>query len=102
MRSAAPGMAAAVDALIETAHDRRPELPAVAEDLAREVTLLGTYDRAGEAIAAWFDAGADSVHLVLPPGRPEDELTEIVNVAAGVLSTNAPPVSVAATNARAT
>jgi alkanesulfonate monooxygenase SsuD/methylene tetrahydromethanopterin reductase-like flavin-dependent oxidoreductase (luciferase family) len=85
------GMAAAVDALIEAAHgDRQPELPAVAEDLARDVTLLETYDRAGEAIAAWLAAGADSVHLVLPPGRPEDELAEIVEVAAGVVSANAP------------
>jgi alkanesulfonate monooxygenase SsuD/methylene tetrahydromethanopterin reductase-like flavin-dependent oxidoreductase (luciferase family) len=96
MRSAAPGMAAAVDALIETAHDRRPELPAVAEDLAREVTLLGTYDRAGEAIAAWFDAGADSVQLVLPPGRPEKELAEPVDVAAGVVSAYAPTQALAA------
>jgi len=85
------GMAAGVNAVIEAAEgNREPELPAVAEDLAREVTLLGTYDRAGEAIAAWLAAGADSVHLVLPPGRPEDELTEILEVAGGVASSNAP------------
>jgi alkanesulfonate monooxygenase SsuD/methylene tetrahydromethanopterin reductase-like flavin-dependent oxidoreductase (luciferase family) len=85
------GMAAGVNAVIEAAEgNREPDLPAVAEDLAREVTLLGTYDRAGEAIAAWLAAGADSVHLVLPPGRPEDELTEIVEVAGGVASSNAP------------
>ncbi len=80
------GMAGAVGAVIEVAQDRRPELPAVAEDLAREVTLLGAYDHAGEEIAGWFAAGVDSVQLVLPPGRPEDELTEIVNVAASVAS----------------
>jgi alkanesulfonate monooxygenase SsuD/methylene tetrahydromethanopterin reductase-like flavin-dependent oxidoreductase (luciferase family) len=97
------GWAAGVDALIEAADgNRQPDLPAVAEDLAREVTLLGTYDRAGEAIAAWFAAGADSVHLVLPPGRPEDELAEIVEVAAGVVSTNAPALPVAAARAKAT
>ena len=45
---------------------------------------MATYDEAAEAIAAWSAAGADSVHLVLPPGRPEEELTEIVRVAAGV------------------
>jgi alkanesulfonate monooxygenase SsuD/methylene tetrahydromethanopterin reductase-like flavin-dependent oxidoreductase (luciferase family) len=85
------GMAAGVNAVIEAAEgNREPDLPAVAEDLAREVTLLGTYDRAGEAIAAWLAAGADSVHLVLPPGRPEDELAEIVEVAGGVASSNAP------------
>ena len=53
-----------------------------ADDLAREVTLMGTYDQAAEAIAGWFGAGADSVTLVLPPGRPEEELAEIAKVAA--------------------
>ena len=91
------GMAAGVDALIEAARsDRQPELPALAEDLARDLTLLGTYDQAAAAIAAWFAAGADSVQLVLPPGRPEDELAEIVKVAAGVVSANAPALPVAA------
>ena len=91
------GMAAGVDALIEAARgDRQPELPGLAEDLARDLTLLGTYDQAAAAIAAWFAAGADSVQLVLPPGRPEDELAEIVKVAAGVVSANAPALPVAA------
>ena len=81
------GMAAGVDAVVEAADgDGEPDLPAAAEELAREVTLLGTYDEAAEAIAAWFAAGADSVQLVLPPGRPEEELAEIVEVAAGVVS----------------
>jgi len=90
------GMAAGVNAVIEAADgNRQPELPAVAEDLARQVTLMATYDRAGEAIAAWFAAGADSVHLVLPPGRREEELAEIVKVAAGVVAADAaaPPES---------
>jgi alkanesulfonate monooxygenase SsuD/methylene tetrahydromethanopterin reductase-like flavin-dependent oxidoreductase (luciferase family) len=60
------------------------ELPDAADALAREVTLFGTYDEAPEQIAAWFAAGADSVQLVLPPGRPERELVEIVEVAARV------------------
>jgi alkanesulfonate monooxygenase SsuD/methylene tetrahydromethanopterin reductase-like flavin-dependent oxidoreductase (luciferase family) len=58
-----------------------PDLPATAEDLARDVTLFGTYDRAGDTIAAWFAAGADDVNLVLPPGRPEEELIEFLDVA---------------------
>ena len=41
----------------------------MAEELAREVTLFGTYDEGPELIAAWMAAGADSVQLVLPPGR---------------------------------
>jgi alkanesulfonate monooxygenase SsuD/methylene tetrahydromethanopterin reductase-like flavin-dependent oxidoreductase (luciferase family) len=71
------GMAAGVEAVIEATDD----LPAAADDLAREVTLMGTYEQAGELIDAWFDAGADSVHLVLPPGRPEEELADIVRAA---------------------
>lgn len=80
------GTAAAVDALIDAAAARRTDLPAAAEDLAREVTLFGTYDQAGDAIAAWSAAGADSVHLVLPPGRPQEELAEVIDVAAAVSS----------------
>lgn len=55
-----------------------PQLPAAAEPLAREVTLFGTYDELPEQIDAWVAAGADSVALVLPPGRPEDELTALL------------------------
>src|SRR4051812_7270856 len=80
------GMGSAVDAIVAAAKDSRPELPAAAEDLAEEVTLLGGYECAERAIADWFAAGADSVNLVLPPGRPEEELREIVEVAAGVMA----------------
>jgi alkanesulfonate monooxygenase SsuD/methylene tetrahydromethanopterin reductase-like flavin-dependent oxidoreductase (luciferase family) len=87
------GMAAGVEAVVEADGG---ELPAAAEELAREVTLLETYERAGDAVAAWFDAGADCVSLVLPPGRPEEELAEIVDVAAGVVSAYAPTMPLAA------
>ena len=81
------GMGAGVDAIVAAAGaSRDPDLPAAAEELAREVTLMATYDGAAEAIAAWSAAGADSVHLVLPPGRPEDELAEILRVAAAIPS----------------
>jgi alkanesulfonate monooxygenase SsuD/methylene tetrahydromethanopterin reductase-like flavin-dependent oxidoreductase (luciferase family) len=60
----------------------RPELPAAAEELAREVTLFGTHAETGAAIADWFDAGADAVQLVLPFDRPEAELEAIVDAAA--------------------
>lgn len=69
-------------ATVDALRDAPDELPAGAEALAREVTLFGTYDQAPELIAAWRAAGADSVHLVLPPGCPEDELSEIVAAAA--------------------
>jgi hypothetical protein len=38
------------------------------------VTLFGTYDEAPDLLAAWSDAGADALNLVLAPGRPEEEL----------------------------
>jgi alkanesulfonate monooxygenase SsuD/methylene tetrahydromethanopterin reductase-like flavin-dependent oxidoreductase (luciferase family) len=77
------GMAAGVEAVIEAAAGGgEPDLPAASEELAREVTLMGTYDDVGDEVAAWLSAGADEVHLVLPPGRPEEELLQIVEVAA--------------------
>lgn len=78
------GMRDGVEAIVAAAGDsREPDLPAAAEELAREVTLMATYDDARAAIDGWFAAGADDVHLVFPPGRPEEELAEIVAVAAG-------------------
>jgi alkanesulfonate monooxygenase SsuD/methylene tetrahydromethanopterin reductase-like flavin-dependent oxidoreductase (luciferase family) len=77
------GMRDAVEALAGTPR----ELPATAEALARDVTLMATYDRADDAIGAWFAAGADNVSLVLPPGRPEGELSEILEVAADAVAT---------------
>lgn len=79
------GMDGGVEAVVRSAQESRdPELPVEAEELARQVTLLGRYDEASEQIEAWFAAGADSVQLVLPPGRPEQELTEVVEAAAGL------------------
>jgi alkanesulfonate monooxygenase SsuD/methylene tetrahydromethanopterin reductase-like flavin-dependent oxidoreductase (luciferase family) len=75
------GMAAGVRAVVEAARDRLPELPAAAEELAREATLLGTYEEAEQVVGAWMEAGADRVNLVLPPGHPEEELAAIVGVA---------------------
>ena len=96
------GMAAAVNAVIAAAGDRHnPELPAAAEDLAHEVTLFGTYEQAEATIAAWFAAGADDVNLVLPPNRPEQELAEILKVAARVASTHRSSVGHAASAATA-
>jgi alkanesulfonate monooxygenase SsuD/methylene tetrahydromethanopterin reductase-like flavin-dependent oxidoreductase (luciferase family) len=83
------GMAAGVDAVIGAARDQQAlELPAAAEDLTHEVTLFGTYDQAETAIDAWFAAGAETLTLVLPPHRPEDELAEILGVAARFSSEN--------------
>ena len=81
------GMSAAVNAMLDAADgNASPDLPAAAEELAQDVTLFGPYDRAGDTIAAWFAAGAESLNLVLPPGHPEEELAEILNVAARVVA----------------
>ena len=84
------GMGAGVRAVLDAAQERLPELPAAAEELAQEVTLLGTYEEAEQVIGAWLAAGSDRVNLVLPPGQPEDELAAIVDVA-GRLAATRPP-----------
>jgi alkanesulfonate monooxygenase SsuD/methylene tetrahydromethanopterin reductase-like flavin-dependent oxidoreductase (luciferase family) len=63
----------------ETVRRLQSETPGFPEALAREVTLFGTYDEAPELIAGW---NVDRVQLVLPPGRPEEELAEVVDLAA--------------------
>ena len=84
------GMDAGVRAVVDAAQERSPELPAAAEELAQEVTLLGTYEEAEQVIGAWLASGADRVNLVLPPGQSEDELAAIVDVA-GRLAATLPP-----------
>lgn len=59
---------------------RARDLPAVAEEVARELTLFGTYDEAPALIAAWLAAGADRLQLVLPPEESERQLAELVEV----------------------
>jgi alkanesulfonate monooxygenase SsuD/methylene tetrahydromethanopterin reductase-like flavin-dependent oxidoreductase (luciferase family) len=83
------GMAGAVEAVVAGAADRRPDLPAAAEALADEVTLMATHAGARAAVDGWFAAGADSVHLVLPPGLREIELTELLEVIGAVASARA-------------
>ena len=53
-----------------------------AERLAREVTLMATYDEAPDAIRQWLEGGADSIDLVLPLGLPEERLREMLEAAA--------------------
>jgi alkanesulfonate monooxygenase SsuD/methylene tetrahydromethanopterin reductase-like flavin-dependent oxidoreductase (luciferase family) len=77
------GFATEVDALLAAdQYGGMPELPAAAEPLAREVTVMGTYADAPEALRAWLEAGADSIDLVLPLGLPEEQLREMLEAAA--------------------
>lgn len=55
-----------------------PRLPAAAEELAQEVTVMSTYDEAPGAVRAWLEAGADAIDLVLPLGLPEEQLHEML------------------------
>jgi alkanesulfonate monooxygenase SsuD/methylene tetrahydromethanopterin reductase-like flavin-dependent oxidoreductase (luciferase family) len=74
-----------------------PRLPAAAERLAREVTVMGTYDEAPDAVRAWLESGADEVDLVLPLGLPEEQLAEMLQAAApaAVNPDRAPPAAFA-------
>jgi alkanesulfonate monooxygenase SsuD/methylene tetrahydromethanopterin reductase-like flavin-dependent oxidoreductase (luciferase family) len=76
------GFAREVDALLEAGDGGVPRLPAAAERLAREVTVMGTYEEAPEAVRQWLEAGADSIDLVLPLGVPEAQLHEMLAAAA--------------------
>src|SRR5829696_7036019 len=77
------GFAREVDALLEANGDGGPAtLPAAAERLARDVTVMGTYDEAPEAIRRWLESGADTIDLELPLGLPEELLHEMLAAAA--------------------
>ena len=77
------GFAREVDALLDAnGSGRPPRLPADAERLARDVTVMGTYEEAPATIRSWLAAGADTVDLVLPLGLPEEQLREMLEAAA--------------------
>jgi alkanesulfonate monooxygenase SsuD/methylene tetrahydromethanopterin reductase-like flavin-dependent oxidoreductase (luciferase family) len=79
------GFAAQVDALLDANADGGPpRLPAAAEGLARDVTVMGTYEEAPDAVRRWLEAGADAIDLVLPLGLPEEQLHEMLEAAAPV------------------
>ena len=77
------GFAHEVEALLAANADGGPpRLPPAAERLAREVTVMGTYDEAPGVVCLWLEAGADSIDLVLPLGVPEQQLCEMLAAAA--------------------
>jgi alkanesulfonate monooxygenase SsuD/methylene tetrahydromethanopterin reductase-like flavin-dependent oxidoreductase (luciferase family) len=77
------GFAREVDALLDANESGgAPRLPAAAERLAREVTVMGTYDEAPDVVRLWLEAGADAIDLVLPLGLPEGQLREMLEAAA--------------------
>ena len=77
------GFASEVDALLDANRNGgMPRLPAAAERLARDVTVMGTYEEAPHAVRFWLEAGADTISLVLPIGLPEAHLQEMLEAAA--------------------
>jgi alkanesulfonate monooxygenase SsuD/methylene tetrahydromethanopterin reductase-like flavin-dependent oxidoreductase (luciferase family) len=77
------GFAHEVEALLAAnAGDGPPRLPAAAERLARDVTVMGTYDEAPDLARLWLEAGADTIGLVLPLAVPEQQLGEMLEAAA--------------------
>jgi alkanesulfonate monooxygenase SsuD/methylene tetrahydromethanopterin reductase-like flavin-dependent oxidoreductase (luciferase family) len=77
------GFAQEVDALLDAnGSGGAPRLPAAAERLARDVTVMGTYDEAPDLVRLWLEAGADAIDLVLPLGLPEGQLREMLEAAA--------------------
>ncbi|HEX2392775.1 MAG TPA: LLM class flavin-dependent oxidoreductase [Solirubrobacterales bacterium] len=85
------GFADEVDTLLAAnSGDGPPRLPPAAERLAREVTVMGTYDEAPAAVRAWLEAGADAVDVVLPLGLPEEQLREMLQAAAPVEGAQGP------------
>jgi alkanesulfonate monooxygenase SsuD/methylene tetrahydromethanopterin reductase-like flavin-dependent oxidoreductase (luciferase family) len=65
-----------------------PCLPAGAERLAREVTLMASYDEAASALRAWCDAPVNDVALILPGGLPATPLVEMLQAAAPATPSN--------------
>jgi alkanesulfonate monooxygenase SsuD/methylene tetrahydromethanopterin reductase-like flavin-dependent oxidoreductase (luciferase family) len=77
------GYAHEVEALLEANRNGGPpRLPVAAERLAQDVTVMGNYDKAPDAIRDWLEAGADTIDLVLPLGLPEEQLREMLEAAA--------------------
>lgn len=69
------GFGTAVDAVLAAGPEHRGAgVPAAAEVLVDELLVHGDAGAGRSAVAAWCDAGAQLPVLVLPPGRPLDEL----------------------------
>jgi alkanesulfonate monooxygenase SsuD/methylene tetrahydromethanopterin reductase-like flavin-dependent oxidoreductase (luciferase family) len=85
------GFARQVDALLAANADGDvPRLPAAAEGLARDVTVMGTYEEAPDAVRRWLEAGADAIDLVLPLGLREEQLHQMLEAAAPAARSSPP------------
>jgi alkanesulfonate monooxygenase SsuD/methylene tetrahydromethanopterin reductase-like flavin-dependent oxidoreductase (luciferase family) len=88
------GFGREIDALLAAnANGGMPRLPAAAESMAREVTLMATYDDAPDEVDAWRDAHVGSITLILPPGCPESALHEMLEAASPRVATLQPTLA---------
>lgn len=67
------------------------DVPESARELLDELTLWGDGRRAQEALDRWYVAGAQMPTLVLPPGRPVDELDHMLEEFADARDGAEPP-----------
>jgi alkanesulfonate monooxygenase SsuD/methylene tetrahydromethanopterin reductase-like flavin-dependent oxidoreductase (luciferase family) len=69
------GLGPAVDAVLAANPTRRgTDVPESAQVLLDELTVQGDADSARAGLDRWYQAGAELPVVVLPPGRPVDEL----------------------------
>jgi alkanesulfonate monooxygenase SsuD/methylene tetrahydromethanopterin reductase-like flavin-dependent oxidoreductase (luciferase family) len=79
----AHGLGAAVDEVVAAnPTGRTAEVPASADVLLDELTIHGDAAQAHAALERWRAAGAEEPAIVLPPGRPVDELDHILETLA--------------------
>jgi alkanesulfonate monooxygenase SsuD/methylene tetrahydromethanopterin reductase-like flavin-dependent oxidoreductase (luciferase family) len=73
------GHGAAVDEVVAAnPTGRTVEVPESARTLLDELTLWGDADDGRQALEQWYDAGAELPTVVLPPGRPVEELDHVL------------------------
>ncbi len=73
------GHGRAVDEVLAANPSRRTfDVPESARGLWDELTLWGEGEQAREALGRWYAAGAQLPTLVLPPGRPIEELDHML------------------------
>lgn len=79
------GFAAALDAVLAANPTRgTAEVPAEAQVLLDELVVYGDAPAAAAALDRWYAAGVDMPVLGLPPGRPVDELDQMLQQLAPV------------------
>jgi alkanesulfonate monooxygenase SsuD/methylene tetrahydromethanopterin reductase-like flavin-dependent oxidoreductase (luciferase family) len=72
------GFSEAVDAVLAAHSGGASRLPSSAQVLLDELIVWGDAASARAALDSWYDVGAEMPAIVLPPGRPLDELDHML------------------------